>query len=123
MRFLNYLPLPFLFLFAGCSLDQTDNLLGSWTAVSVFQNDRAMDVNHSEITLSFTEKGTYNYTSTLEYKEAGYFRLDGKTLETTDTLAKPHASKLVLVEQLKSDTLQLKMKNEADWMLLTMVKK
>ena len=123
MRFPLYFLLSFFLLCISCSPFSKSNLVGHWTAVSVLQKDIPLEVNHSEITLSFTQNDTYNFTSTLNYKEAGSYQLNGQKLITTDTLQKPPASKTVLIDKLSSDTLRINMKNQSDWMLLTMIKK
>ena len=123
MRFIHCLLLSlFMFCFA-CAKYSNSDLLGHWTAVSVLQKDKPLDVNHSEITLAFASNGTYYFTSTLGYKEAGAYQLDDEKLITTDTIQQPASTKTVLIEKLASDTLRLKMKNKEDWMLLTMIKK
>jgi hypothetical protein len=123
MRFINYLLFSFTLVCVSCSQFSSSDLLGHWTAVSVLQKDEPLEINHSEVTLSFTQNSTYYFTSTLNYKEAGKYQLDGQNLLTTDTLQNPPTSKTVLVEKLSSDTLRIKMKNQTDWMLLTMIKK
>lgn len=107
----------------SCSKFSRADLVGHWTAVSVLQNDKPLEVNPSEITLAFTQNSTYYFTSTLNYKEAGTYLLQGEKLITTDSIQNPPTTKTVLVEKLSSDTLRIKMKNQADWMLLTMIKK
>ena len=123
MRFINYLLFSFTLVCVSCSQFSSSDLLGHWTAVSVLQKDKPLEINHSEVTLSFTQNSTYYFTSTLNYKEAGKYQLDGQNLLTIDTLQNPPTSKTVLVEKLSSDTLRIKMKNQTDWMLLTMIKK
>lgn len=123
MRFINYLLLTFLLLNISCSKFSHSDLIGHWTALSVIEQNKPLEVNHSEITLAFANNGTYYFTSTLNYKEAGSYHLHDEKLITTDTLQEPPVSKTVLVEKLDSDTLRIKMKNDVDWMLLTMIKK
>lgn len=123
MRFINFLLLSFILVCVSCSEFSRSDLQGHWTAVSVLQKDKPLEVNHSEITLAFTQNNTYYFTSTLNYKEAGHYQLDGQKLLTKDTLQNPPTSKTVLIEKLTPDTLRIKMKNQADWMRLTMIKK
>ena len=107
----------------SCSKYSRSDLIGHWTAVSVLQDKQPLKVNPSEITLAFTKDGTYYFTSTLDYQEAGVFDLKGEQLWTTDTIQQPPKSKTVLIEKLSSDSLHIKMRNQEDWMFLTMVKK
>jgi len=122
MRIQKLFLLSCLFTVATCGLNRTADLLGRWSAVKVTQADKILVVELSEISLEFTEQGHYTFNSTLDYKEAGTFRFEGDKLITTDTTTHPDDTKIVLVEKLTSDTLRLRMKNETDWMMLTMAK-
>ncbi len=123
MRVLSYIILMLTLVGVSCSPFSSSDLQGHWTAISVVQKEEPLEVNHSEITLAFTQNNTYYFTSTLNYKEAGTYQLNGQKLLTTDTLQNPPSSKMVLIDKLNSDTLRIKMKNQADWMLLTMIRK
>lgn len=122
MQLLKYTLIASLFFMIACGLNSRADLLGHWTAISVIQADKPLDVEHNDITLSFTDAGTYNFTSTLNYKEAGSFKFEGDKLITRDTFREPHTTKIVIIEKLVSDTLRLRMRNEGEWMQLTMVK-
>jgi len=122
MRILKIFFLSSLITMMACGLNRAADLLGHWTAVKVTQGGKILVVELSEITLNFNDKGNYTFTSTLDYKEAGTFKFEGDKLITTDTIVHPDETKIVLVEKLTSDTLRLRMKNETDWMMLTMVK-
>jgi len=111
------------FLLASCSDRANEELSGTWQATAVVQNGQPLDVKLSEITLTFDGDQRYEYTSTLDYKEAGFYKLHGDRLETQDTLQQPPVAKIVIVETLQSDSLKLKMKNETDWIYLTLLKK
>ncbi len=105
----------------SCDVQKSAKLVGNWTAHKVIQDERILEVDLNKISFNFDKKGTYKFTSTLNYKEAGTYEVDGEKLITADTLNN-RLSKTVLIEQLDSDTLKLKMKNEEGWLFLTMLK-
>jgi len=110
-----------IFIFS-CNGQKEAKLVGNWIANEVIQDERKLEVDLNTIGFHFDKNGTYEFTSTLNYKEAGTFAVDGEKLITVDTLNNKMA-KSVLINQLDSDTLKLKMKNENGWMYLTMSKK
>ncbi len=122
MRYLSFIVPALLLLLASCEGNKNKKLYGTWNAAAVVQNDRALEVELSEINFHFHEDGTYQFASTLDYKEAGSYQLDGDKLYTLDTLRQESIGKIVKVEKLGSDTLQLRMKKESEWMLVTLIK-
>lgn len=116
--YLNLLLLGFLF---SCASDRSDQLIGQWSAVSVTQDKAALDVDITKIGFAFNDQGNYHFTSTLDYTEAGYYRVEGDKLFTTDTLH-TKKEKAVLIEKLDSDSLKLRMKNKEGWMNVTLSK-
>jgi len=118
MRYINFFCLFLLIL--SCADKSNEELSGLWKAKSVVRNDQPLNVNLSEITLEFDGEERYEYKSTLNYKEAGFYKFHKDRLETQDTLLKSSAPKVVIVESLILDTLRIKMKSESDWMYLTL---
>ena len=117
--------LAFIFLFAltfSCNSNKESKLIGTWTASAVVQDKRNLKVDLDQIKFQFEDGGTYKFASTLDYEEAGTFEVEGEKLMTTDT-TNTKQTKAVLIQQLDADTLKLRMKNEAGWMDLTMLKK
>lgn len=68
-----------------------------------------MPVDPREISFTFQADGTYQYRSTLDYQEAGRYRLQPPYLFTTDTTRETGTEKAVEMLVLQSDTLLLRM--------------
>jgi hypothetical protein len=111
-----------LFLFAiGCSNPLEDAVLGNWTASSITEEGKSLDVNTGEVKLNLRENGQYEYYSTLNYKESGSWFLDENLLFTNDTIHKA-GQKAVLILETKPDTIVLKMVENGKERLLTLAK-
>lgn len=101
---------------------QAENLKGQWQAIAITEEGTPLAVDPSQIQLSFTSEDRYTYESTLNYREAGSYSVDGAYLFTRDTLNQASTEKAVEILQLASDTLQLKMMDGDKERQLTMVR-
>ena len=80
--------IPFLFLvslLSACQSISKEDLYGVWQAVDLTEEGTPLEVNLSEISLSFDEQ-EYEFNSTLNYREAGSYYLQASLLVTKDTL-------------------------------------
>jgi hypothetical protein len=102
---------------------QPADLQGNWQAVAITEEGTPLAVDPSQIELEFTPADRYTYRSTLNYREAGSFYVDGTYLFTRDTLNQASTEKAVEILKLANDTLQLKMMDGDKERLLTMVKR
>lgn len=113
MRFYTVLAFAFAgLLFVSCDRLFPERMLyGSWQATLALEAQDTLPIDPSAIRLSFDEGGRYSYRSTLNYREAGYFRLEGDLLYTRDTLhADTTLERFVKVAVLTSDSLVLLMR-------------
>ncbi|NJK84010.1 MAG: hypothetical protein HC912_09600 [Saprospiraceae bacterium] len=55
-------------------------LVGNWQAIELFEVDSLLPLNLEEVQLTFSENGTYLFTGTLKYREAGKYRLSDNLL-------------------------------------------
>lgn len=94
----------------ACDKYANSDIAGNWEAIELTEAGDSLEVDLASIGFSFSEDGQYHFSSTLEYEEAGTFRLDGPYLFSTDTLKLPLREKAVEIIQLNSDTLALRMK-------------
>ncbi len=106
----------------GCSSVEKELIQGEWKGVSILENGKALDLDPSEIQLSFSPSNTYTYKSTLNYQEAGSYHLDKKYLYTTDTLNLASSKKTVEILLLSEDSLQFKMMEANQERILKLVK-
>lgn len=99
-------------------------LSGHWVAVSVTENDKPLSIDPEEIHFRFDAVHmAYNYQSTLNYKEAGSFFLEGNILHTLDTLNRASTEKIVSVVLLDDDSLKIFMVDQGNPRTLTLVKR
>ena len=90
-------------------------LVGQWQALVVLEEGDTLPVNPAEIRLAFDDAGHYRYHSTLNYREAGYYDLQGDLLYTRDTThADTTMERVVRVPVLTEDSLVVQMRTADD---------
>ena len=94
----------------GCSKYSKSKLLGNWQAVSLTENNEAIEMNFDGVNMHFNSDGGYVYNGTLNHKEAGFFDINGNLLLTLDTLNHGSTEKAVELLELNTKTLKIKMK-------------
>lgn len=109
-------------LLVGCTGLQDRKLLGKWQGASILEDGMPLPVPPSEIGFEFFKNGYYHYRSTLNYKEAGTYILNGSLLLTLDTINEASTEKVVQIIGLSDDSLKIKMNNEGKDLLLTLAK-
>ncbi|MGH1437699.1 MAG: hypothetical protein ACRBG0_24900 [Lewinella sp.] len=97
-----------LFFFA-CDPYAESDLAGNWEAIRITEEGDSLAVDLSGIRFEFTNNGRYYFHSTLNYEEAGTYRLDGPYLFSTDTTQEISREKAVEIVLLNTDSLQLRM--------------
>lgn len=97
-------------LISGCRKYSKSKLLGNWQAVSLTENNKAVEMSLDGVSMHFNSDGGYLYNGTLTHKEAGFFDLSGNLLLTLDTLNQGSSEKAVELIELNADTLKIKMK-------------
>jgi hypothetical protein len=83
--------------------------MGSWTAVDVQEKGDSMRLNPQEVGFVFLPNGRYAYHSTLNYREAGTYRLQDDFLVAKDTTRTNTKERVVAIDRLTSDSLFLRM--------------
>lgn len=101
--------LVLLLAFYACNSYDNPDLAGNWQAVSLTEEGDSLAVDLSSIRFDFKNDGRYYFHSTLNYEEAGTYRLDGPYLFSTDTLQSVAREKAVEIILLNEDSLQLRM--------------
>lgn len=86
------------------------------------EEGRPLQVNLQEIRFQFRVDGTYEFESTLAYREAGHYMIRNKYLLTTDTLHPGGREKAVELLQLTPDSLSIRMVEQGKERRLTLVK-
>jgi hypothetical protein len=93
----------------GCQEDAEHKLRGSWQAVELLEEGDPLPIDVKQIGITFHEEGAYEYHSTLNYQEAGYYYLNGKILYRLDTLNQASTEKAVEIAHIESDSLVFRM--------------
>lgn len=107
----------------SCNPYHSDELHGQWQAVSLTEEGDSLAVDPQEIRFEFMEGDQYSFQSTLAYKEAGTFRLDGPYLFTTDTLINGlQLEKAVAIQSLANDSLVILMQDRGKERILVLVR-
>jgi len=117
----HYLFLLLIFVLSSCGGIDKEQLKGNWTAVELTEEGDSLKVNLDEITLNFKDKG-YDFTSTLNYKEAGTYSLEKNLLMTLDSLNEGTIEKVVEITKLQNDSLFIRMNEAGKERILVMTK-
>ncbi|GEM_PF-1874454 len=105
-----------LFIWAGCELFFPERLLeGQWQATVVLEEGDTLPVDVGQIRLIFDDEGHYRYHSTLNYREAGFYKLEGALLYTRDTTHRDTVlERFVKVPVLTTDSMVVLMRTRED---------
>ncbi len=108
MRYISYLLFLIMSVFS-CQKQPNIDLTGTWKAIELTQEGDSLEIDLGEVSFKFMENGRYQFNSTLKYKEAGTYHIDGPFLFSTDTTQNILHEKAVEIIQLSGDTLILRM--------------
>lgn len=101
--------LSILLSFSSCNFIANYQIVGVWKATEIFENDKILkDKTLENIILQFNDEGNYSYEGTLNYKEAGKFKLNSNSLFLTTQLKE---EKELHIESLNSKKLVLLMED------------
>ena len=101
--------LSILLSFNSCNFIANYQIVGVWKATEIFENDKLLiDKTLENIILQFNDEGNYSYEGTLNYKEAGKFKLNSNSLFLTTQLKE---EKELHIESLNSKKLVLLMED------------
>lgn len=109
-------------LISSCGGITQEQLNGKWTAVQLTEEGDSLSVNLEEITLNFDAQNNYGFTSTLNYKEEGTYKLNKNLLSTVDQLNGENKEKLVEITKLANDSLFIRMMEEGKERILVMTR-
>lgn len=79
--------LSILLSFSSCNFIAKYQIVGVWKATEIFENNKILkDKTLENIILQFNDDGNYSYEGTLNYKEAGKFKVSSNSLFLTTQL-------------------------------------
>lgn len=101
--------LSILLALSSCNFIANYQIVGVWKATEIFENDKILkDKTLENIILQFNDEGNYSYEGTLNYKEAGKFKVGSNSLFLTTQLKE---EKELHIESLNSKKLVLLMED------------
>ena len=99
--------LSILLALSSCNFIANYQIVGVWKATEIFENDKILkDKTLENIVLQFNDEGYYTYEGTLNYKEAGKFKVKRSSLFLS---SQSEEEKEVHIEALNSKKLILLM--------------
>lgn len=98
-----------LFLVSACGEREDLLLLGEWQATSVLESGDSLQLDPAQVGFVFRPDNRYTYRSTLRYKEAGTWRYAEGFLYAQDTTQADATERIVAVEKLTTDSLEIRM--------------
>ena len=101
-----------LFLLSACTNRMEKELIGRWQGVELLEEGEPLAIDPAEIRFEFFSKNDYSFASTLNYREAGHYRVQSEYLFTTDTTRADATEKVIRILQLEVDTLVMEMKEQ-----------
>ncbi len=104
---------------SSCSKWKSYQLQGQWQGVRLLEGKDSVAVDPSLIKLSI-DKDSYSFSSTLNYREEGSWRLEDDVLYTTNKLVENPYEKAVYILQLKRNTLVLWMMDDGKERVLSL---
>ncbi|MEM7573064.1 MAG: lipocalin family protein [Bacteroidota bacterium] len=118
----NWLLVGVIFCIAACGGTQDELLQGQWRGVSATQAGDSLQLDANEIFFQFGEDGIYHYQSTLNYQEAGTYRLQQGILYATDTVHREQTERVVAIDRLNEDSLTIRWRRAGAEQLITLVR-
>lgn len=123
MKWVGFIVMALIFAF-GCAGENLYNqVTGRWKAFEITEDGNPLpQVSPDQIQLILYLDKTYQYFSTLNYKEAGKYRLDGHFLITLDTILPNAQEKTVEIAYISLDTMTIRMQEDKKERILKLVR-
>ena len=106
----------------ACGEREDKLLLGEWQASRVLESGDSLKLNPAEVGFLFRPDNRYTFRSTLRYAEAGTWRYTEGFLMARDTTRENSPERVVAVEKLTADSLELRMLADGKEQWLTLLK-
>ncbi|MEL6720447.1 MAG: hypothetical protein AAFO82_21965 [Bacteroidota bacterium] len=106
----------------NCASDKENLLLGRWNATQLTENGNSIEMELEEVWFTFDEQGHYQFHSTLNYREAGFYKQNNNLLYTTDTLIEDRNRQAVKILKLDEAHLELGMEDRGKKRVLSLMK-
>ena len=112
----------FTVLFLSCGEREDKLLLGEWQATQVLESGDSLKLDPAQVGFLFRPDNRYTFRSTLRYEEAGTWRYAEGFLMAQDTTRKNSPERVVAVEKLTVDSLEIRMLSDGEERWVTLLK-
>jgi hypothetical protein len=104
----------------SCSEREDKLLLGEWQATEVLESGDSLKLDPAQVGFLFRPDNRYTFRSTLRYEEAGTWRYSEGLLMAQDTTRENSLERVVAVEKLTIDSLEIRMLSDGEeqWLIL-----
>ncbi len=109
-------------LFCACGDREDRLLLGEWQATQVLEEGDSLKLDPTQVGFLFRPDNRYTFRSTLRYEEAGTWRYTEGFLMAQDTTRADSPERVVAVEKLTPDSLELRMLSEGKERWITLLR-
>lgn len=106
----------------GCSEREDLLLLGEWQATQVLESGDSLKLDPVQVGFLFRPDNRYTFRSTLRYEEAGTWRYAEGFLMAQDTTRENSPERVVAVEKLTVDSLEIRMLSDDKERWVTLLK-
>lgn len=110
-------------LLIACDGIKEKDLLGTWQGAALLEDNMPVDIDPRLIGFEFYPDGFYKFNSTLNYREAGTYKVRGDLLYTLDTINEASTEKAVKILKLMPDSLFIKMNAEGRERIIKLFRK
>jgi hypothetical protein len=117
-----YFCLLALLLCFGCGEREDLLLLGEWQATQVLESGDSLKLDPTQVGFFFRPDNRYTFRSTLRYEEAGSWHYAEGFLMAQDTTRENSPERVVAVEKLTMDSLEIRMLSDGKERRLTLLK-
>lgn len=112
----------FAVLFLSCGEREDKLLIGEWQATQVLESGDSLKLDPAQVGFLFRPDNRYTFRSTLRYEEAGTWRYSEGFLMAQDTTRENSPERVVAVEKLTVDSLEIRMLADGKERLVTLLK-
>ncbi|NJL74764.1 MAG: hypothetical protein HC892_06730 [Saprospiraceae bacterium] len=106
----------------SCKNIAEQQIIGSWQAIEVMEKDSILSLPLQEVTIRFSEAKQYEFKSTLNYKEAGYYQIQHNLIYLEDTTRSDTPKKAIKLAYLTYDTLLIEMQAADNKRVMKLIK-
>lgn len=106
----------------SCKNIAQQQIIGNWQAIEVTEKDSILSLPLQEVSIRFSQDHQYEFKSTLNYKEAGHYKIQHDLIYLEDTTRGNTPRKAIKVAYLTYDTLLIEMQAADNKRVMKLIK-